>query len=122
MTGRTLTQLAGLSFVCAAALPLTIGGSAGAAPARPDAASPPSPIQVENSLAGADPAEWLPPTYPPTRIEGYASETSVLPGESVRFHVSTAQGDRYRVEVYRLGWYGGRGARLLACLDRTSVV
>ena len=116
MTGRTLTQLAGLSFVCAAALPLTIGGSAGAAPARPDAASPPNPIQVENALAGADPAEWLPPTYPPTRIEGYASETSVLPGESVRFHVSTAQDDRYRVEVYRLGWYGGRGARLLACL------
>ena len=67
-------------------------------------------------MAGADPAEWLPPTYPPTRIEGYASETSVLPGESVRFHVSTGEGDRYRIEVYRLGWYGGRGARLLACL------
>jgi hypothetical protein len=41
---------------------------------------------------------------------------SVLPGEQVHLHVSTNPGYRYRIEVYRLGWYGSLGARLYACL------
>ena len=40
----------------------------------------------------------------------------MLPGEQVHLHVSTDEGDRYRVEIYRLGWYGGLGARLYLCL------
>src|SRR5262249_26297829 len=83
------------------------------AAAAGSASLPSNPVSAENALAGTDPSTWLPPTYPPTRIEGYASETSVLPGADVHLHVSTADGDRYRIEVYRLGWYGGRGARLL---------
>ncbi len=75
-----------------------------------------NPIPAENALPGTDPDAWLPPSVPPTRVQGYASEISVLPGQDVHLHVSTAEGDRYRVEVYRLGWYGGAGARLLACL------
>ena len=39
-----------------------------------------------------------------------------MPGDSVSLHVSTAQGASYRVLVYRLGWYGGLGARQVACL------
>ena len=80
------------------------------------AAAGPNPVQMENARPGAEPAVWLPPAIPPTRIEGYASELSVLPGEQVHLHVSTADGDRYRVEVYRLGYYGGLGARLLDCV------
>jgi N,N-dimethylformamidase beta subunit-like, C-terminal len=114
--GRRPPFVARVSFVGLGALALAVGGVADASLTRTNAAPPPNPIQVENAMPGNDPAEWLPPTYPPTRIEGYVSETSVLPGESVRFHVSTRDGDRYRIEVYRLGWYGGRGARLLACL------
>jgi hypothetical protein len=78
----------------------------------------PNAIQVENAKPGTEPRVWLQPAVPPTRIEGYASEVSVLPGQDVHFHVSTRDGDRYRIEVYRLGWYGGLGARLVACLPR----
>jgi N,N-dimethylformamidase beta subunit-like, C-terminal len=78
--------------------------------------SGPNPIQAENALAGNDSSQWLPPHFTPTRIQGYASEVSVLPGGEVRFHVATADGDRYRIDVYRLGWYAGSGARLVACL------
>jgi hypothetical protein len=87
-----------------------------ATPGRHASAATPNPIQVENAQQGTDHAQWLPPAYPPTRIEGYASEVSVLPGEDVHFHVGTDDGDRYRIEVYRLGWYGGSGARLVACM------
>jgi hypothetical protein len=79
-------------------------------------AAAPNPIVAENSLPGTDPSTWLPPAYTATSIEGYASEESVLPGEDVHLHVRTNDGYRYRVEVYRLGWYGGAGARLLECL------
>jgi len=48
-------------------------------------------------------------------VEGYASEPSVAPGEKLQLHVSTAPRARYRVEVYRIGWYGGAGGKLLAC-------
>ena len=96
---------------------------AGALLATPQAASVqrattdgPNPIQIENAQSGTASALWLPPHFPPTRIEGYASEISVLPGEDVHLHVGTAAGDRYRVELYRLGWYGGAGARLIACV------
>jgi hypothetical protein len=80
------------------------------------AAPSPNPIQTEYALPGTDPAAWLPPHYPPTSIHGYASETSVLPGEEVHFHIGTNEGLRYRIEVDRLGWYGSMGARLLTCL------
>lgn len=75
-----------------------------------------NPIQVENAQGGAEPAAWLQPAVPPTAVEGYSSELGVVPGEQVHFHVSTVDGYRYRIEVYRLGWYGGLGARLVSCL------
>jgi hypothetical protein len=84
------------------------------------AGTPPNPIQAENALPGTPPATWLQPAVPPTSVEGYASELSVLPGEEVHLHVSTEEGDRYRVEVYRLGWYGGDGARRIGCLPACS--
>jgi hypothetical protein len=79
------------------------------------AATGPNPIQTENALGGTQPSEWLPPPTPPAAIEGWASEVSVLPGQQVHLHISTNEDDRYRVELYRLGWYGGLGARLVTC-------
>jgi hypothetical protein len=51
---------------------------------------------------------------------------SVAPGGVLHLHVSAAAGNRYRVEIYRLGWYGGLGGRLITCLpscgtDRAGV-
>src|SRR3954447_15171000 len=91
----------------AAVVPLLVAAAA--------ATAAPNPIQTENALGGTQPSEWSPPPKPPTAIEGWASEVSVLPGEQVHLHVSTKEGDRYRVELYRLGWYGSLGARLVTC-------
>jgi hypothetical protein len=73
-----------------------------------------NPIQLENALPGS--SGWHFPPAPEHAIEGYSSQVSVLPGDSVDLHVSTSPAARYRVEVYRLGWYGGIGGRLEACL------
>lgn len=46
-------------------------------------------------------------------IEGYASRTSVRPGETIDFHVSTRPASPFTLDLYRLGFYGGDGGRLV---------
>ena len=77
-----------------------------------------NPIAAENAKRGL--ADWQPlePNGSPRGIEGYASETSVAIGEVLRLHVSTRPAARYQVQIYRLGWYGGVGGRLVTCLPR----
>jgi hypothetical protein len=76
---------------------------------------PPAPAVVqENALPGTP--GWLGPMATDRAIEVYASATDALPGDVVPIHVSVAGGAQYRVLVYRLGWYGGVGARQVACL------
>ena len=43
---------------------------------------------------------------------------SVAPGDDVHSHVSTRPATRYRIEIFRLGWYHGREGRRLACLPK----
>lgn len=46
-------------------------------------------------------------------IEGYCSRQSVRAGESIDIMVSTTPPERFRIEIFRTGYYGGRGARLM---------
>jgi hypothetical protein len=72
------------------------------------------PVQRENSRPGTP--GWEIPAGAGTVITGYASETSVAPGQWFHLHVAAPPGSRYRVLLYRLGWYQGIGARLVMCL------
>ena len=89
----------------AAVLALLVGlhAQAGAAPS-------PNAIARENALPGT--TSWQRPLDGDILI--YGSEISAAPGDQVELHVSTAY--RYRILVYRLGWYAGAGARLMTCL------
>ncbi|MGE5291950.1 MAG: N,N-dimethylformamidase beta subunit family domain-containing protein, partial [Micromonosporaceae bacterium] len=73
-----------------------------------------NPVQRENARPGT--AGWEIPAGAGTVITGYASETSVAPGQSFHLHVAAPPGSRYRVLVYRLGWYRGAGGRLIMCV------
>jgi len=44
-------------------------------------------------------------------IEGFASKTSVLPGESIDFYVSANPATDFTIDIYRMGYYGGTGGR-----------
>jgi len=46
-------------------------------------------------------------------IEGYASATSVNGGDPIELFVHTTAA-RYVIDVFRMGWYGGAGARRVA--------
>ena len=47
------------------------------------------------------------------QIKGYASATSVYTGNSINFFVSVNPAQTYSIAIYRMGWYGGTGGRLM---------
>jgi len=79
-------------------------------------------IREENQRTGT--TDWMlskPRIDPKTLyrcpwIEGYASRTSVRAGETFDVMVSTNPPSRFTVDLYRLGYYGGRGGRHVATL------
>jgi hypothetical protein len=74
-----------------------------------------NPIVIENTHVGTE--SWKIPKgkESTTQIQAYASATSVLPGQKLTFYVSTqVEGTNYSIDIYRLGWYGGSGGRLMA--------
>src|SRR5262245_59939967 len=63
-------------------------------------------IVAENQLAGT--TDWEIDGNLSANIEGYAAQFSVNHGETVQFKVDT-DADDYRIDIYRMGWYGGDG-------------
>jgi hypothetical protein len=53
-------------------------------------------------------------------VEGFASRTSVAPGESLDFRISTNRDIRVVIDIYRMGYYAGRGGRHLVRLGPFS--
>jgi len=45
------------------------------------------------------------------QIEGYTSHTSIKAGDTLRIFVSTEPASPFTVDIYRMGYYGGKGAR-----------
>jgi len=85
-------------------------------------ASEPNLIQRENSREGA--TDWQLTRVRINQedgcrseeIEGYCSKQSVAAGEKLQIMVSTDPASRFKLEIFRMGYYGGRGARLMKTL------
>ena len=67
------------------------------------------------------PAEWDISGAGDFNIQGYATELSVDQGETVYFKVKTDATD-YRLDIYRLGYYNGDGARLVATVQPSAAL
>src|SRR5205807_5071336 len=48
-------------------------------------------------------------------IQGFATDISVNRGDTVHFKINSSAG-AYRLDIYRLGYYGGLGARKIATI------
>ena len=53
-------------------------------------------------------------------IEGYCSRQSVKAGETIDICVSTRPAARFQIEIFRSGYYAGRGARLMRTIGPLS--
>jgi hypothetical protein len=88
-------------------------GSVALAPARtPASAAPALSVAQENRLPGT--RAWQLSAKPGSgMVEGYVSEQETQPGRVERFYVNAPRARSVRVELFRMGWYGGRGGRMV---------
>src|SRR5437762_2109517 len=96
----------------------TSGSLAAVAALAPHALGASSRIRDENAKPGT--TDWL---LTDTRtdeskircpwIEGYCSKTSVKAGDTLEIKVSTSPPAKFTLDIYRHGYYGGKGGRLM---------
>ena len=67
-------------------------------------------IVQENRLPGDPPTEWDINGWGDPTIQGFGHDISINRGETIFFKIKTDSTD-YRIDIYRMGYYGGMGAR-----------
>jgi hypothetical protein len=84
--------------------------------AHADCGSPANAIERENCLPGSPQGQWDVSGAGDPSIQGFATDISVNVGETVSFKVNT-DATAYTIDIYRMGYYGGMGARLVASIQ-----
>ena len=96
-------------LIVAAVTALLFGGRGSMRPSLQ--AQGPNPVSIENQQTG-DPG-WDTSGAGDSSIQGFATDISVNAGDTVGFKIKT-DSDNYLIDIYRLGYYGGAGARKVA--------
>ncbi|MEQ1955488.1 DUF4082 domain-containing protein [Mesorhizobium yinganensis] len=78
---------------------------------------PANKITIENAKQGNPRSEWYVEGDGDGTIQGFATEISTNIGQTVDFKIATDSTD-YRIDIYRLGYYGGDGARKVGTIDK----
>ncbi|NKL36429.1 DUF4082 domain-containing protein [Rhizobium leguminosarum bv. viciae] len=117
---RLQTSVASLSVepsqdasVEAAAAPAAL-----AAPMAAAAAVTPNKIALENMKQGNPISEWGIEGDGGGTIQGFATEISTNIGQTVDFKIAT-DSTHYRIDIYRMGYYGGDGARKVDSIEKS---
>ena len=69
-------------------------------------------VEKENQLPGNPATEWDINGWGDPGIQGFGHDISINRGETIYFRIKT-DSDDYRIDIYRMGFYGGMGARLV---------
>ena len=112
---RRLAVLLTLILASAALAIVTAATPAVAAPCDPPVANP---VACENTLPGSPESEWGISGAGSASIQGFATDMSVDQGQTIGFKVDTTASS-YRLDIYRMGYYGGDGARRVATVTPT---
>ncbi len=100
-----------------AVLGLALLGGASEPPIQAQSACGPTinPIVCENMNPGDPASQWDIVGSGDPNLQGFAADISVAAGDRVDFKVQT-NASGYSVNIYRMGYYGGMGARKVATL------
>src|SRR5689334_16142416 len=99
----------------AAPLAVTLAGAVLViSPATPAQAACANPVVCENQLTGTPQTTWDVPN-PSSTIQGFSDPFSVNVGSSINFKIKTPASS-YTIDIYRMGYYGGDGARKITSL------
>lgn len=96
----------------------SLAGAALAASGPASASGPCEPpvtneVACENSKPGDPPSDWQINGIGDPTIQGFATSMSVNAGQTIDFKIKTPA-SAYHIDILRLGYYGGDGARLIA--------
>ena len=106
--------LAGRLGVLCISLLLSIGLlQPGMAQAADPCAPVVSPVTCENSKPGSPASQWDISGAGDASIQGFATDISVNKGTTLGFKIKT-NASAYRLDIYRMGYYAGSGARKIA--------
>lgn len=78
-----------------------------------------NPIACENSKTGTPKSTWDVSGSGSAAVQGFATQISVNVGETVNFKIKSTA-NSYRVDIYRMGYYAGNGARLITSVNPVS--
>lgn len=110
--GAALARRAAWALLAALLAPGVLAGAARAADENP--------IVVENRKPGNPASEWDVAGSGSSAIQGFTTNISYNVGETVSFKVKTSAAS-HRLDIYRVGYYGGMGARKVATVPGTRV-
>jgi N,N-dimethylformamidase beta subunit-like protein/uncharacterized protein DUF4082/Big-like domain-containing protein len=83
--------------------------------ARASCAFPANAIESENCLPGTAQSVWYVSGSGDSTIQGFATDISFNVGQKVNFKINTSA-TSYVLDIYRLGFYQGKGARLITTI------
>ncbi len=75
-----------------------------------------NPVVCENQLTGNPSSQWDVNGGGDSTIQGFTTDISVNKGQTVSFKIKTPASS-YHLDIYRLGYYAGLGARLVATVQ-----
>ena len=81
----------------------------------------PNPVACENAKPGNPKSEWDVAGSGSSTIQGFATQMSVNLGETETFKIKTPA-RTYRLDIYRMGYYGGSGARKIATVSPSAAL
>jgi WD40 repeat protein len=83
--------------------------------------TPANAIVAENCKPGNPSTEWDVVGAGDLSIQGFSTDISVNKGQTVDFKIKT-DAAAYRLDIYRMGYYGGSGARKIATVQPSAVL
>ena len=84
--------------------------------------SPANQIVAENCLPGNPASEWDVSGDGSPDIQGFATDISYNKNQIVNFKIKVnSSATNYRLDIYRIGYYGGNGARKIATVSPTTL-
>lgn len=92
-----------------------------APPALADACSTGNKIACENSKPGTPESVWNIDGVGDDTIQGFATQMSVNLGQTESFKIKT-DAKAYAIDIYRLGYYQGNGARLIGSVTPSATL
>src|ERR1700676_5535471 len=78
--------------------------------------APKNPIEAENCLPGTPSSQWYIQGAGSPNILGFTTDISVNVGQTIFFKIST-NAISLRIDIYRLGYYQGNGARFITSVS-----